>query len=114
MNAPRGNVADQARPLALVVEDYADARAMYAELLEHHGYDVLTASDGSEALDVLRSARPSYVLLDLSLPRVSGWEVAERIREHPELRRAYVVAITAHDHPIAIDRARRAGASGSW
>jgi CheY-like chemotaxis protein len=96
-------------PLVLVVEDFADARAIYRELLEHAGYRVSAARDGLEALAEIRGRPPDAVLLDLSLPRLSGWEVARRIRDDVEAHDTPIVAVTAHAHGFSIERARASG-----
>ena len=65
----------------LLVEDYGDARQMYAEYLEHKGYEVLQAADGSQALAHAVSDRtPNVVVLDFALPGMDGFEVARRLR----------------------------------
>lgn len=69
------------RPTILVVEDDPDIRELLAELLEDEGYEVHMASDGVEALDELERWQPRVMLLDLMLPRVSGFEVLKRLRD---------------------------------
>jgi CheY-like chemotaxis protein len=56
----------------LVVEDYEDAREIFSAFLQFAGYQVLTAADGQEALDVARRQRPDLILLDLKMPRMDG------------------------------------------
>ena len=65
----------------LVVEDDSPIRAMVTDLLEDAGYGVLQAADGFEALRLLRERRPDLIILDLMLPRMSGWQFLERSRE---------------------------------
>jgi two-component system cell cycle response regulator DivK len=97
------------RGLVLVVEDFADARAMLCELLEHHGYRTLTAGDGREALVEIRASRPDLVLLDLSIPMISGWEVARALKDDIDLQDTPIIALTAHAHRFSLERARGAG-----
>src|SRR5947208_3124467 len=68
------------RPTILVVEDDPDIRELLAELLEDEGYDVHIAADGEAAIDELEHWEPSVMLLDLMLPRISGWEILRRMR----------------------------------
>lgn len=65
MTANRGGVV-------LVVDDYEDARDIFSTFLQFAGYQVLTAADGQEALDVARRQRPDLILLDLKMPRMDG------------------------------------------
>lgn len=67
----------------LVVEDDADVRGALAELLRDEGYDVLLASNGQEALDVLGRETPSLLLIDLLMPVMGGIELLKRLRREP-------------------------------
>ena len=85
------------RPTILVVEDDPDLRLVHSEILSHEGYEVLTASDGVEALEVVENeGPPAMILLDLRMPRMNGWDLAERLRQHPEWRDIPVVVVAAH------------------
>src|SRR5436309_15150511 len=69
---------------ALVVDDDADIRDMLAEQLTTHGFEVLTAGNGLEALLHVKRERPAVVVLDLMMPRLGGLETLKRIRAfHP-------------------------------
>ena len=56
----------------LVVDDYEDARTFFCTFLQLAGYEVLSAADGQDALDVARRQRPDLILLDLKMPRMDG------------------------------------------
>jgi CheY-like chemotaxis protein len=58
--------------IVLVVDDYEDARRFFCTFLQLAGYEVLSAADGQEALDVARRQRPDLILLDLKMPRMDG------------------------------------------
>ena len=58
--------------LVLVVDDYEDARKFFCTFLQFAGYQVLSAVDGMDALDVARRQRPDLILLDLKMPRMDG------------------------------------------
>ena len=68
------------RPLVLVVEDYDDAREMYAAYLQFSGFDVASASNGVEAVEKAHALLPDIVLMDLALPRMDGWEATRRLK----------------------------------
>ncbi|HUJ25326.1 MAG TPA: response regulator [Myxococcales bacterium] len=57
----------------LIVEDYADARDLYVEYFRSHGFDVLAAANGLEALEVARQHRPDVIVLDVALPKLDGF-----------------------------------------
>jgi DNA-binding response OmpR family regulator len=65
---------------ALVVDDDADIREILAEQLATHGFEVLTAGNGLEALLHVKRERPGAVVLDLAMPRLGGLEALKRIR----------------------------------
>lgn len=69
----------------LVVEDTELLRRMYADSLVQHGYRVLTAADGLEALSVLRADTPDLILMDLIMPKMGGLEVIELLKKDPRL-----------------------------
>jgi len=79
----------------LVVEDDDDNRVLLAKLLESQGYEVFQASDGGEAIDLAGSALPDLVLMDMGLPRVSGYDATRTIKKNSELRKIPIIALTA-------------------
>jgi two-component system CheB/CheR fusion protein len=89
-----GSERTKSLPRALVVDDNVDVARSLAILLKRWGYEVKIAGDGVEAVDVARDYRPEVVLLDIGLPRLSGYEVAEQIRAEPSLSAAVLIAIT--------------------
>ena len=93
----------------LLIEDNDLNRDLIARRLSRHGFQVLTAVDGAQGIELVWAARPDLVLLDMGLPKLDGWQVAEQIRAAPEVRALPVIALTAH--AIAGDR-EKALASG--
>lgn len=87
---------DTNKPLVLVVDDYADAREMYAEYLEFSGFRVAEARNGQEALDKAFALQPDVILMDLSLPVLDGWEATRRLKGDTRTRNIPVVALTGH------------------
>jgi CheY-like chemotaxis protein len=85
----------------LVVEDDHDTRVSLRFLLEDEGYTVLTATDGSSALELLRNAhpKPCVILLDLMLPVMNGWSFAERLKARPEWKGIPIVIMSAFQEP---------------
>jgi CheY-like chemotaxis protein len=78
----------------LVVDDNRDAADSLGVVLALHGMEARTAHDGYAALEALDEFRPSVILLDLGLPGIDGYEVAQRVRQHPHGRRATIIALT--------------------
>ena len=90
----------------LLVEDNTDNRIIYRRALEHFGYAVLEALDGEEAIRIARESLPDLILMDISIPRVSGWEVTRILLSEDATRQIPIIALTAHALPQ--DRARGA------
>jgi signal transduction histidine kinase len=93
----------------LIIEDIRDARETLQELLELLGYQVETAEDGERGLELLRSSPPDVALVDIGLPGLSGYEVAERFRSGPNGAGVRLVALTGYGQPEDRERALRAG-----
>jgi two-component system, cell cycle response regulator DivK len=97
------------RPLVLVVEDYDDAREMYAAYLQYSGFDVESASNGVEAIEKAHALLPDIVLMDLALPRMDGWEATRRLKGDDHTRHIPIVALTGHALAGHAEGARQAG-----
>jgi CheY-like chemotaxis protein len=93
----------------LVVDDNRDAAESMSMLLEMWGHEVAFAYDGPSALETAQRWRPQAIFLDIGLPGMDGYEVAERMRELPEARNAVLVAITGYGQEDDRLRSRRAG-----
>ncbi len=96
----------------LVVEDSPDIRALVRMLLEAAAHQVFTANDGQEGVSATRDLQPDLVLMDLSLPILSGWEATRAIKSAPETARIPVIAVTAHAMQGDRERALAAGCDG--
>ncbi len=83
-------------PLVLLVDDYDDSREMYAEFLEHSGFRVCQARDGGQGLAKARELRPDLILMDLSLPGISGWEAIDRLKSDAATKAIPVIALSGH------------------
>ena len=102
-------MTDQKSPLILVVDDYQDAREMYAEYLQYSGFRVAEARNGNEAVDQAFALKPDLILMDLSLPGMDGWEATRRLKAHETTRHIPIVALTGHALAGASDGAKKAG-----
>ncbi len=78
----------------LVVDDEPTIRALSEELLTSAGYDVLEASDGRQALVLAHKEQPALILLDLSMPKMSGLDVVREIRNDPRLKETLILIMT--------------------
>jgi two-component system, cell cycle response regulator DivK len=87
----------------LIAEDNPDNREMLARRLERRGYSVLFAEDGAAAIDAVFTHKPDMVLMDVSMPVLSGLEATKSIREREGAQRTPIIALTAH----AMDSARQ-------
>ena len=102
-------MTDQNAPLILVVDDYQDAREMYAEYLQFSGFRVAEARNGNEAVTQAFSLRPDLILMDLSLPGMDGWEATRLLKADDRTKHIPVVALTGHALAGASEGAKRAG-----
>ncbi|HEX6608820.1 MAG TPA: response regulator transcription factor [Chloroflexia bacterium] len=89
--------ANPARARVLVVDDEANLVELVQKYLQLEGFAVLTAADGLTALEIVRSARPDLIVLDLLLPGLDGIEVCRRLRTFSD---AYVLMLTARAEEI--------------
>ena len=97
------------QPLVLVVEDYQDAREMYAAYLEFSGYRVAEATNGVEALERAHALKPDIILMDLALPKMDGWEATRQLKADARTRDIPIVALTGHALAGHAEGAKAAG-----
>ena len=95
----------------LVADDEAHILNVVAYKLENAGLEVITASDGQEALELARSERPDLILVDYQMPGLSGLEVCEQLRKGPEAMEIPAVMLTARGLDVDQDELDRAGIS---
>jgi CheY-like chemotaxis protein len=93
----------------LVVDDNVDAAAMLAALIRQLGHEVEIVHDGSAALRAVEGYRPEVILLDIGMPGMNGFEVAQRLREVGRVPRLRIVAVTGWGKPEDRQRSREAG-----
>jgi DNA-binding NarL/FixJ family response regulator len=98
-------------PTLLIVDDHAAFRSTARALLECDGWNVVgEAGDGTSALTAARTLKPDVVLLDVRLPDIDGFSVAERLTAQGD--GPAVIVTSSSDDPLYPDRARRNGARG--
>jgi two-component system CheB/CheR fusion protein len=101
------------QPLSIVIiEDNVDAGDSLAEILELEGHRVRVARDGSSGVALVRELKPDFVLCDIGLPDVSGYEVAHALRRDGALRRTRLIAVSGYAQPDDVRRAAEAGFDG--
>ncbi len=94
----------------LIIEDDHFLSSILKSRLEKDGFTVTQAFDGDEALEMLKTARPDVILLDIIMPKVSGFEVLENVSADPELSRIPVVIASNLGQDSDIQRAKTLGA----
>ena len=102
-------MSEQTQPLILVVDDYQDAREMYAEYLQFSGFRVAEARNGNEAVEQAFALTPDLILMDLSLPGMDGWEATRRQKGDDRTKHIPIVALTGHALAGASEGAKKAG-----
>lgn len=94
--------------LVLVVDDEADSIEVATRVLKFHGAKVCTADNGRAGLDAVQQIKPTFILTDLSMPVMDGWEMLHHLQNNPQTADIPVVALTAH--AMVGDRERAVGA----
>ncbi|GCE11984.1 response regulator [Tengunoibacter tsumagoiensis] len=104
------NDSQAGRKRILIVDDSEDMRDLLAQILEEaEEYELLFAENGAQALHVSTSNQPDLILMDMSLPGMSGWDVVAQMRKMPEFLFTPIIAVTAHVSPEDQDRALAIG-----
>jgi two-component system cell cycle response regulator DivK len=93
----------------LLVEDNEMNRDMLARRLEYRGYQVVIAVDGQGGVDMARTQAPDVILMDMSLPVLSGWDATKMIKAAEDTRAIPIIALTAHAMSGDRDKALTAG-----
>ena len=94
----------------LVVDDEPNIVLSLEFLMQQAGFDVTTALDGESALALVNENPPDLVLLDISLPGISGFEVLEQLRNQPSFKRLPIVMLTAHGREVEREKGLALGA----
>jgi DNA-binding response OmpR family regulator len=102
--------ATDVRPLVLVADDDPDILALVRFRLERDGYEVLSAPDGETALDLAVARTPDLALLDVMMPRLDGYEVTRRLRQHGPTTGIPIILLTARVQEPDVELGIEAGA----
>ncbi len=105
-------MSEDQKKIVLLVEDNEDNLVVYRTILEHVGYTVVEARDGEEGVSRARSARPDIILMDISIPKLDGWEATERLKADDGTSGIPIIALTAHALEEDRAKAMRAGCDG--
>ncbi|MDA7089148.1 response regulator [Pseudomonas sp. SA3-5] len=95
----------------LIADDEPNIVISLEFLLEQAGYQVMVAHDGQEALESIERQPPDLVLLDVMLPRLSGFDVCQKIRENPAWQHMRIVMLTAKGREVEISKGLALGAN---
>jgi two-component system cell cycle response regulator DivK len=96
----------------LIVDDESDNLGVAQKVLSYGGAKVHIARNGIEGLDVLETVIPTFILLDLSMPEMDGWEMCRTARSNQEMNNVPIIALTAHAMAGDKERALQAGFDG--
>ncbi|GAB6061731.1 response regulator transcription factor [Deferrisoma palaeochoriense] len=101
---------EQKKVKVLAVDDEPNILLSLEYILEQEGFDVYTARDGDEALELAEKVRPDVVLLDVAMPRKDGYEVCRLLRGNQDLSGTRVVMLTAKGQPLERKKGLEVGA----
>ena len=96
-------------PRVLIADDNPQGVELLEAYLSSSGYEIKTAADGEETLRQVKEWQPDLILLDIMMPKISGFEVCKRLRAEVATRDIAVLMITALDQPSDMERAVEAG-----
>ena len=108
MQPPAAN-PEPRTPRVLIAEDNPQGAELFEAYLSACDYELRTAADGEQTLKQVADWHPDLILLDIMMPRISGFEVCKRLRANPATRDIAVLMVTALDQPSDIERAVEAG-----
>jgi len=97
---------------ALLVEDNENNRYLFTLMLEHAGFSVVAAPDGLSGLEMARAERPDVILLDIQMPEMDGYELAECLKQDPVLFSIPLIGVSSFAMPGDRDKAMSFGFAG--
>ncbi len=100
-----------ANELILVIDDEIETIELLSTALGRRGYEVISAIDGDEGLELIRKRKPALLLLDLMMPRLSGYEVCRQLRADPQTADLLILVLSASGTIAAEREALAAGAN---
>lgn len=109
MTSPIRKNESQEKPLILVVDDNEQNLELIVAYLEDVECQTISASNGMDALDIIQRKTPDLVLLDVMMPKISGFEVCRRIKNNPQTADVPVIMVTALNELADIEKAINSG-----
>lgn len=100
------------KPKILLVEDEEMLANMYEVKFNNEGYELLKAHDGAKGLEMVKSIKPDFVLLDIIMPKMDGFSVLSAMKEDPELQNIPVLLLTNLGQDEDIEKGKKLGAVG--
>jgi len=96
----------------LIVDDNRDSRELVVKVLKNKGYRIIEAIDGEDALEKAMAEKPDIILMDISIPKINGYEVTRRLKSQADFKDTPVIALTAHAMKGDREKALEAGCDG--
>lgn len=96
-------------PRVLLIEDNEMNMDMLSRRLRRKGYEVIPATDGEQGVAIARTEKPDLILMDMSLPVISGWDATRSLKASPATQSIPVIALTAHAQSKDREQALQAG-----
>ena len=106
------NNKDYSKYKILIVDDIPVNIILLKTMLTRTNVRILTATNGEEALDIVRRDKPELILLDIQMPVMNGWDVLRTIKSDPELKNTIVLVVSAYTSPEDIEQSMKMGAAG--
>jgi two-component system alkaline phosphatase synthesis response regulator PhoP len=94
----------------LIADDNENIREALTYLLEEEGYTLSLAKDGAETIKKVREVSPDILFLDIMMPEINGYDVCRMIKNDPELKKTYVIMLTAKGQADEQERGKEVGA----
>lgn len=98
------------QPKILIADDNENIRDALVYLLEDEGYILMLAKNGSDTLRKVREFHPDVLFLDIMMPEINGYDVCRTIKDDPELRKTYIIMLTAKGQASEQERGKQVGA----
>jgi len=98
------------KDVVAIIDDEPFIRETASFILEMEGYEVITACNGEEGLELVRQERPKVVLLDVMMPRKNGYDVCREIKSDPALKDIFIIMLTAKGQKADQEKAQEVGA----
>ena len=96
----------------LIVDDNDDSRELVKKILKKYDYEIIEAIDGEDAIAKAVTYRPDLILMDISIPKIDGYEVTRRLKARPDFKTISIIALTAHAMRGDQEKALASGCDG--